>query len=273
MQSALASLGRIVGVLTAGETPKSVPLSGGEASSAHPLASGGVRISEVDHSYVAGHPVLTGIDLTLVPGERVAIVGASGAGKSTLAALVAGVHTAETGRVETVGSVMLVTQEVHVFDGTLRDNLTLVRPGADDAALLDALAQVGAKGLIARLPGGLDEPVGAAAVALTPAEAQQIALARVLLADPAIVVLDEATAEAGSSDAGLLEGAAEAATRGRTALVVAHRLTQAASADRVVLMERGRIVERGTHAELVAAEGAYARLWKAWSVDRDSFGS
>ncbi|PSL39104.1 ABC transporter family protein [Labedella gwakjiensis] len=273
MQSALASLGRIVGVLTAGETHESALSSDGETSSPDPLASGGVRISRVDHSYVAGHPVLTGIDLTLVPGERVAIVGASGAGKSTLAALVAGVHTAERGRVEAAGSVMLATQEVHVFDGTLRDNLTLVRPGTDDATLLDALARVGAQGLIARLPGGLDEPVGAAAAALTPAEAQQIALARVLLADPTIVILDEATAEAGSSDAGRLEGAAEAATRGRTALVVAHRLTQAATADWIVLMDRGRIVERGTHAELVAADGAYARLWEAWSVDRGPSGS
>lgn len=269
LQSALASLGRIIGVITAAGTETSAPARPTAPSLAAPSHdAGSVRLASVGHSYVDGHPVLTDIDLSMPAGERIAVVGASGAGKSTLAALVAGVHVADSGRVEAAGSIVLVTQEVHVFDGSLRENLTLAAPDADDAQLTDALARVRADRLLARLPAGLNEPLGASGASLTPAEAQQVALARVLLADPAIIVLDEATAEAGSSEAGLLESAADEAIRGRTALVVAHRLTQAASADRVVLMERGRIVEEGTHAELVAAGGSYARLWEAWSTGR-----
>ena len=266
MQSALASLGRIVGVISAAETEPS-PARDAVSPTASADASGGpevVRLTAVGHAYVPGHPVLTDIDLSLRAGERVAVVGASGAGKSTVAALVAGVHVPAAGCVETTGTVVLVTQEVHVFDGTLRDNLTLAAPHATDERVADALGRVGADRLLARLPGGLDEPLGESGTNLTPAEAQQIALARVLLVDPAVVVLDEATAEAGSTEAGVLEDAADAAIRGRTALVVAHRLTQAASADRVVLMERGRIIERGTHPELVSGRGPYARLWAAW---------
>jgi ATP-binding cassette subfamily C protein len=262
LQSAFASLGRIVGVISMERDPQSIP-------AARPAAPGGsLRIASLGHSYVPGHPVLSDIDLWVRPGERVAVVGASGAGKTTLAALVAGVHDAETGHVEAAGPVMLVTQEVHVFDATLRENLSWAAPAADDTRLTDALTRVGGERLLRRLGGGLDEPLGASGASLTPAEAQQIALARVLLADPAIVVLDEATAEAGSSEAGLLESAAVEATRGRTALIVAHRLNQAAAADRVVLMERGRIIEQGKHDDLVAAGGSYARLWNAWSGGR-----
>ncbi|SKB00157.1 ATP-binding cassette, subfamily C [Agreia bicolorata] len=260
LQSALASLGRIVGVITADE--KSRPTHTDEAE-----ASGTVSLTGVTHSYIEGHDVLRDIQLELSPGETVAVVGASGAGKSTLAALVAGVHEPVVGSVQRAGSVVLVTQEVHVFDATLRANLTLARADASDTMVLDALGRVGASRLVSRLAAGLDEPVGSAGTAITPAEAQHVALARVLLADPELVILDEATAEGGSRDADRLDRAAAEVGRGRTVLIVAHRLSQAATADRVVLMHNGRIQEQGTHADLVTAGGPYAHLWKAWSGD------
>jgi ATP-binding cassette subfamily C protein len=276
MQSALASLARITGVVGAGRGArgKEPGEDSGKESGAYDVRSprhatdgAGIGLRGVGHSYSADHPVLVDVDLRVAPGETVAVVGASGAGKSTLAALAAGVHDSTSGTVEAPDGVVLVTQEVHVFDASLRDNLTLARADADDAALRHALGVVGAQPLLDRLPDGLDTRLDGSA--LTPAEAQQLALARVLLADPGVVILDEATAEAGSSDAGRLERAAQAVIDGRTALVVAHRLSQAAAADRVVVMERGRIAEEGTHAELLASGGSYARLWEAWRRHRD----
>jgi ATP-binding cassette subfamily C protein len=259
LQSALASLGRIVGVIHAADEPTARVAESPDAT---------VHLDRVSHAYDAGHPVLHDVSLRVEAGESVAIVGASGAGKTTLAAIAAGVHTPTTGVVRRPHSVALVTQEVHVFDTTLRDNLTLADPRAPDELVADALARVGAQGLLTRLPHGLDERIGASGSAVTPAEAQQIALARVLLADPDFVVLDEATAEAGSAEAGRLEDAALAVVAGRTALVVAHRLSQAAAADRILVLDRGRVDEAGSHDELRTGEGTYARLWRAWSRSR-----
>jgi ATP-binding cassette subfamily C protein len=294
LQSALASLARIVGVIGAVDTPTdaaAAPASGSSNPALTPApataatgrgddaavaaavrgdgdAAPTLRIHGVSHAYTAEHRVLDDIDLTVRVGETVAIVGASGAGKSTLAAIAAGVHTPVTGSVHRPGRVVLVTQEVHVFDTTLRANLTFARPGATDAEVLDALAQVGAARLVTRLADALDTALGAGGAALTPAEAQQLALARVLLADPAVVILDEATAEAGSADADQLEQAARAVGAGRAVLLIAHRLSQAATADRVVVMERGRITEHGSHAELLRAGAGYARLWSVWAENR-----
>jgi ATP-binding cassette subfamily C protein len=154
-----------------------------------------------------------------------------------------------------------VTQEVHVFAGTVADNLRLARPDADDDLLRAALAAVG-------VDLDLDAVVGHGADELSATQAQQLALTRLWLADPAVAILDEATAEAGSAGARVLEATAKRALRGRTAIVIAHRLTQAVSADRVVVMDKGRIVEIGSHADLITAGGPYATLWSAWTSTR-----
>jgi ATP-binding cassette, subfamily C, bacterial len=271
-QSALASLARLVGV--ADLPVAAVPGRGTPAD-------GEVRVTGVGHEYVDGHPVLAGIELHVPDGSRVALVGASGAGKTTLAKLVAGVQQPTAGTVRLGGvelaeldpavrAVALVTQEVHVFSGPLADDLRLACPQATDDDLRAALNQVGALGWVTALPDDLSTVVGVDGHRLSVAQAQQLALARLVLADPRIAVLDEATAEAGSAGARELERAAAAALRGRTGLVVAHRLTQAAGADRIVVLDAGRVVESGSHAELLAAGGTYASLWSAWSVDRSS---
>ncbi|MCG7205214.1 ABC transporter ATP-binding protein [Streptomyces arenae] len=270
-QSATAGLARLVGVVD--EPAAAADPDGRTAAAPGPHA---VTVTKVTHAYVPGRPVLHGVGLEVRPGERVALVGTTGAGKTTLAKLVAGLHRPQAGRVDVGGAepdaagglVGLVTQEVHVFAGPLADDLRLARPEAADRELREALATVGALGWAEALPEGLDTVVGDGGHRLTADQAQQLALARLLLADPPVVVLDEATAEAGSSGARLLDKAAERALRGRTALVVAHRLSQAATADRVVLMDGGRVEEEGTHDELLAAGGRYAALWRAWTDHR-----
>ncbi|MEA2268857.1 MAG: ATP-binding cassette, subfamily bacterial, partial [Solirubrobacteraceae bacterium] len=244
-------------------------------------ADAAVSVRGARYAYVAGHEVLHGVDLELAAGQSVALVGVSGAGKTTLAKLVAGfleptagdvriggVRLADLGPTALRRTVALVTQEVHVFAGPLEQDLRLARPGATDAALLDALDAVGALQWAQALPAGLATVVGDGGHTLTPAQAQQLALARLMLADPPVAVLDEATAEAGSAGARLLDAAAQRALRGRTAIVVAHRLTQAAAADRIVVLDGGRVAEAGRHADLVSAGGVYARLWAAWSAAR-----
>ncbi|MGV0100881.1 ABC transporter ATP-binding protein [Streptomyces californicus] len=258
---------------------KAAPASVPRQRVASPEAA--VSVHAVSHAYGPGRPVLHEVSLTLAPGEHVALVGASGAGKSTLARIVAGVQQPTAGTVTgpTAGavtapagpggpSVVLVTQEVHVFTGTLADDLRLARPDATDDDLRAALATVDALDWAAALPDGLATVVGEGGHRLDAARAQQLALARLVLADPALAVLDEATAEAGSAGARALERSAGAALTGRTALVVAHRLTQAVAADRVVVLEAGRVVETGPHEMLRDADGPYAALWRAWSGSR-----
>ncbi|WP_395366322.1 ABC transporter ATP-binding protein [Streptomyces sp. YH02] len=272
-QSAGASFARLVGVsnLPAERAPQE----------RRTLADGSVEVSGLSHAYGSGAPVLHTVDLRVRAGERVALVGASGAGKTTLAKLIAGVHSPTEGSIALGGvdsrelgpagvrrAVALISQEVHVFAGTLADDLRLARPEASEEELHTALDRVGALEWARGLPEGLATVVGEGGHRLTVTQAQHLALARLVLADPPIAILDEATADAGSAGARVLEDAAARALEGRTGLLVAHRLPQAAAADRVVVLDQGRVVETGTHEELVAAGGRYADLWAAWSDSR-----
>ena len=263
IQAAGAGLARLVGVGTLPVAPTGV----------RPLAAADLTLRDVTFGYEERVPVLCGISLRVAPGERVALVGSTGAGKTTVASIAAGVlhplrGTATAGGVPVdqlaPGIVAIISQEVHVFAGPLIEDLRLARPDATTEAAEAALALVGALDWARTLPEGLATVVGEGGHPLTAAQAQQLALARLVLLDPAIAVLDEATAEAGSAGARELEESALAATKGRTTLLVAHRLTQAAGADRIVVLEHGAVVEEGGHDDLVAAGGRYATLWSAW---------
>jgi ABC-type multidrug transport system fused ATPase/permease subunit len=236
-----------------------------------------LRAWDVRYAYVPDRDVLHGLDLDLEPGERIAVVGPSGAGKSTLGRLLAGIHPPRTGRVE-VGDVRLVdleletlrqevalvTQEQHVFVGTLADNLRLARVESSDDELRAALDAVDAGPWLEALPLGLETVVGAGGHPLSPPQQQQVALARLVLADPHTLVLDEATSLLDPRAARHLEQSLAAVLEGRTVVAIAHRLQTAHDADRVAVVEDGRLTELGTHDELVEHDGSYAALWESW---------
>ncbi|GHJ43613.1 multidrug ABC transporter ATP-binding protein [Catellatospora sp. TT07R-123] len=272
-QRGIASLARVLGIGLVPPEPRGVAA----APPGQQLVVRGARFS-----YPGGHDVLHGIDLEIQPGERLAVVGPSGAGKSTLARLLAGIDAPREGAVSLGGvavtalepaerrrRIALVTQEHHVFIGTLRDNLAFAAPGATEPEMLSALLAVGAD-WYADLPDGLDTELGDGARQLNPADAQQLALARLVLADPHTLILDEATAALDPTTARRTERSLAAVLQGRTVIAIAHRLYTAHDADRVAVLADGRISELGSHDELVRAGGAYAALWRSWHGDKSS---
>ncbi|MEV4972035.1 ABC transporter ATP-binding protein [Streptomyces scopuliridis] len=248
-----------------------------------------IEITGVRFAYDGGRDVLRGVDLTVRPGERLAVVGRSGAGKSTLGRLLAGIDRPRSGSV-TVGGVpiaaldpgelrrqvVLVTQEHHVFIDSVRDNLLIAAPNATDERIRAALHAVGAD-WVDDLPDGLDTELGAGMpgvpadvsgeIVIDGARSQQLALARVMLADPHTVVLDEATALLDPATARHAERALAAVLEGRTVIAIAHRLHTARDADRVAVMDDGLLTELGAHEALVSEGGAYAGLWHSWHGD------
>lgn len=271
IQVAATSLARIVGVQLVEPDRESRPGTPVDED----IASRGLT-----YAYREGHNVLHGIDLDLAAGERLAVVGPSGAGKSTLGRMLAGIHPPTDGTVtvggvplidlpleELRGHVALVTQEHHVFVGSVADNLRLAQVDADATALERALRAVDAWEWVQALPEGLDTEVGSGGASLTPAQAQQIALARLVLLDPHTLVLDEATSLLDPRAARHLERSLSAVLSGRTVVAIAHRLHTAHDADRVAVVDGGRITEIGPHDELVAAGGDYAALWHSWQHD------
>ncbi|MFB6960599.1 ABC transporter ATP-binding protein [Streptomyces sp. NPDC056309] len=268
LQVAQVSLARLVGV-------RDIEPDAGDDS----LAPAGrdVDADRVHFGYLEGVDVLREVSLKVAPGTRLALVGPSGAGKSTLGRLLAGIYAPRDGRIALGGAelsrmpaervrshVALVNQEHHVFVGSLRDNLLLARTDAVDAELWAALGAVDADGWARALDDGLDTEVGSGGLALTPAQAQQIALARLVLADPHTLVLDEATSLLDPRAARHLERSLARVLDGRTVVAIAHRLHTAHDADVIAVVENGRISELGSHDDLVTANGAYAALWRSW---------
>jgi ATP-binding cassette subfamily B protein len=238
-----------------------------------------VVVDSVSFAYAGGEPVLRDVSLVIPPGERLALVGPTGAGKSTLAKLVARFYDPTTGSVSFGGvdlrdatvsslrrSIVVVPQEGFLFNASIRDNVRLARADATDEEVLEAMRVVGALDRFSRLADGLDTEVRERGSRLSAGEKQLVSLARAALADPSVLVLDEATSSLDPGTEVLVETAVQRLMAGRTVVVIAHRLSTSERADRVGVVDGGELVEIGPHAELVAQGGAYARLFATWEA-------
>jgi ATP-binding cassette, subfamily B, bacterial len=270
-QSGRAALSKIVTLL---DTP--VTVVGG---SRQLPPEGALAAESLTYSYSEGPPAVVGVTLSIVPGERLALVGATGAGKSTLAKLLVRAYDPDEG-VVTFGGVDLrdaplddlrrhivfVPQEGHLFSGTIADNIRLARPDASDEEARQALRAIGALERFEALPDGLATDVRSRGVRLSSGERQLVSIARVALVDPSVIVLDEATSSLDPQTEAVLEQALAAISQGRTVITIAHRLSTAERADRVAVMEHGKLIEIASHNELVANGDRYARLWASWQA-------
>jgi len=257
------------------ETPPSVDERVG--AEALPPVTGAIEFREITFSYVPGHPVLEHVDLAIAPGESVAFVGPTGAGKSTMAKLVNRFYDPDEGAVLVDGhdvrdvtlhslrsQIGVVPQEPFLFAGSIRENLVFAHPDADDAEVEDAIDAVGLRELVERLPRGVDTMVHDRGQTLSAGERQLLALGRAFLSHPRVLVLDEATSSLDLRSETVVEQALNRLLEGRTAILIAHRLTTAKRADRIVVVEDGGIVETGSHDELVSAGGRYAAMYATW---------
>lgn len=273
MQNAVAGWRRVIGII---DTDADVA-DPGERGVTLPRGPITVQFNGVGFAYPGGRPVLHDVDLTIAPRSRVAIVGETGSGKSTLAKLLTRLMDPTTGTVQLDGvdlnrirfstlrsRVVLVPQEGFLFDATLIDNVRFGHPDASDDDVRLTLTELGLDPWVATLPRGLATDVGQRGESLSAGERQLVALARAYLADPDLLVLDEATSAVDPSTEVRLQRALDSLTRGRTSIAIAHRLSTAQAADEVIVVDAGRVVERGHHTELVALGGVYSALHESW---------